>query len=130
MAEDIQAKAMEFERNRNQLLNVSAQKQQLQMQNSALGNSIEALGKSKEKKVYKAVGNILIQVETADTKKELQEKKETIELRVKTLQKQEDSLVNRLNKLKSEIESAQSNLSSSTEDKAKTTENEKQSKKN
>ncbi|MDD5148406.1 MAG: prefoldin subunit beta [Candidatus ainarchaeum sp.] len=110
MAEEIQAKAMEFERNRGQLMNVSAQKQQLQMQNGALGNAIEELAKSKEKKVFKAVGNILIQADAAETKKELQEKKESVELRIKTLQKQEDSLVNRLNKLKSDIEAAQNGM--------------------
>jgi prefoldin beta subunit len=107
MAEDIQAKAMEFERNRNQLMNVSAQKQQLQMQGGALANALEELEKTKEKKVFKAVGNILIQTDVSSTKKEMQEKKESVELRVKTLQKQEDSLVNKLNKLKSEIETAQ-----------------------
>ncbi|MDD5163628.1 MAG: prefoldin subunit beta [Candidatus ainarchaeum sp.] len=119
MADEIQAKAMEFERNRNQLMNVSAQKQQLQMQQTALANSVEELAKTKEKKVYKAVGNILVQAETAEAKKELQEKKESIELRIKTLQKQEDSLINRLNKLKSEIESAQKGFSAGTEEKAK-----------
>jgi len=129
MVEEIQAKAMEFERNRSQLMNVSAQKQQLQMQHTALANSVEELSKTKEKKVYKAVGNILVQAETADAKKELQEKKESVELRIKTLQKQEDSLVNRLNKLKSEIESAQKGFSAGTEGKAKEEESEKPRKK-
>ncbi|MBN1940550.1 MAG: prefoldin subunit beta [Candidatus Diapherotrites archaeon] len=107
MAEDIQTQAIEFERNRQQLLGISTQKQQLQIQSSALNNALEELEKTKEKKVFKIVGNILIQSEVAATKKELKEKKETMDLRIKTLQKQEDSLVNKLNKLKSEIESAQ-----------------------
>ena len=116
MAEDFREKAIDFERSRNQLLNVSAQKQQLQMQGSALGNAIEELEKTKEKKVFKLTGNILIQSDTVAAKKELQEKKESIDLRVKTMQKQEDSLVNKLNKLKSEIETAQKAALNSAED--------------
>lgn len=116
MAEDFREKAIDFERSRNQLMNVSAQKQQLQMQGSALGNAIEELEKTKEKKVFKLTGNILIQSDTVAAKKELQEKKESIDLRVKTMQKQEDSLVNKLNKLKSEIETAQKAALNSAED--------------
>jgi|SRR3989338_6222404 len=116
MAEDFREKAIDFERSRNQLMNVSAQKQQLQMQGSALGNAIEELEKTKEKKVFKLTGNILIQSDTLAAKKELQEKKESIDLRVKTMQKQEDSLVNKLNKLKSEIETAQKAASNPAED--------------
>lgn len=107
MAESKQAKMIEFERNRAQLLNVSAQRQQLQVQSITLKQALDELGKTKEKKVFKAVGNILIQEDTATVKKELKEKKESAELRLKTLQKQEESLVNKLNKLKSEIEATQ-----------------------
>ena len=105
MVELDQAKLMEFERNRSQLMNVSAQKQQLQVQSMTLKQALEELGKTKEKKVYKAVGNILIQSDTSVVKKELSEKQKSVELRLKTVQKQEDSLINKLNKLKSEIES-------------------------
>lgn len=104
MAEIDRTKIADFERNRAQLMNVSAQKQQLQIQSLTLKQSLEELAKTKEKKVFKAVGNILIQKDTASVKKELKERKESVELRLKTLQKQEDSLVNKLNKIRSEIE--------------------------
>lgn len=107
MAEDMQQQIAEFERNRAQLLNISAQKQQLQLQSTLIAQSIEELEKTKEKKVFKAVGNIMVQVEVEKTKKELAEKKESLDLRAKSLQKHEESLVNRLNKLKSEIEKSQ-----------------------
>ena len=106
---------MEFERSRNQLMGVSSQKQQFQMQSAVLADSIAELGKTKEKKVFKAVGNILIQSDTAATKKELEEKKESIDLRLKTLQSQEDSLINKLNKLKSEIEAVQKGMAATAE---------------
>ncbi|MCX6798482.1 MAG: prefoldin subunit [Candidatus Diapherotrites archaeon] len=101
-----ESKIVEFERNRIQLLNASGQRQQLQMQSAAMEQALEELEKTKEKKVYKAVGNILILSETGKVKKELKEKKEGNDLRVKTLQKQEESLVNKLNKLKADLEKA------------------------
>lgn len=96
---------MDFERTRNTLLTISAQKQQLQIQGNALDQAITELGKTSEKKVYKAVGNILIMSSTDEVKKDLEEQKESTDLKVKTLQKQEDSTVEKLNKLKHKIES-------------------------
>jgi len=97
---------MDFERTRGNLLNISAQKQQLQIQSNALEEALKELGKTPEKKVYKAVGNVLIMSNVDDVKKELQEQKESADLKVKTLQKQEDSTVEKLNKLKHRIESS------------------------
>ena len=62
---------------------------------------------TKEKKVYKAVGNILIQTDTKKMEKELSDQKETVDLRIKTVKKQEEAMLEKLNKLKSEIEAAQ-----------------------
>ena len=107
MAEINQGKMAEFEKNRAQLLNISAQRQQLQVQSMTLKQALDELEKTKEKKVFKAVGNILIQSDTGEVKKEVKAKKESADLRLKTLQKQEESLINKLNKIKSEIESGQ-----------------------
>ena len=104
MADEKQAQMLDFERSRNQLLSISAQKQQFQMQLAVLKQASDELEKTKEKKVLKAVGNILIQSDVAAVKKELKEKNESLGLRLKTLQKQEESLINKLNKLKSQIE--------------------------
>ena len=104
---ELQDTINEFERNRIQLMNVSAQKQQLQFQSNTLQASLDELKKTKEKKVYKAVGNILILSDTKNVQKELREQKDSADLRVKTLQKQEDALIEKLNKLKSQIEKSQ-----------------------
>jgi prefoldin beta subunit len=104
MVEMDRAKVAQFERSRMQLMNVSGQKQQMQIQSMTMKQALEELAKTKEKKVYKAVGNILIQDDTDKVKKDLQEKKESIDLRLKTVEKQEESLINKLNKLKSELE--------------------------
>lgn len=105
--EEIQKTLLDFERNRGQLLNISNQKQQMQFQNTTLKKAIEELDKTEEKKVYQAVGNIMILKDVKEVKKELREQKDSAELRVKTLQKQEDALIDKLNKLRSTIESFQ-----------------------
>ena len=107
MADDVQQKIIEFEQNRNHLMNVSAQKQQLQVQSQTFKATLEELEKTKEKQVYKAVGNILILSDTVKVKKDTKERLESVDLRLKTMQKQEESLVNKLNGLKSEIEASQ-----------------------
>ena len=104
---DMQQSMVEFERNRAQLMSVSTQKQQLELQSEALNQAIEELKTTKEEKAYKAVGNIMIQKPTKELQKELDEQKDSVELRIKTMQKQEDILIDKLNKLKSVIEDAQ-----------------------
>jgi len=94
----------DFSRNRDQLISISSQKQQYLMQSATLKMSLDELEKTSEKKVFKAVGNILVSVTTDDAKKELADQKETVDLRIKTLQKQEDATIQKLNKLKSDIE--------------------------
>ncbi|MFH1544857.1 MAG: prefoldin subunit [archaeon] len=95
---------MEFEKTRNHLINISGQKQQLQFQSTAMKDALEELEKTKEKKVYKAVGNILVLSTVEGVKKELTQQKESADLRVKTLQKQEDLTVEKLNKLRARLE--------------------------
>ncbi len=104
---ELQEKINEFERSRVQLMNISAQRQQLQMQSNSMQASLDELQKTKEKKVYKAVGNILILSDAKKVQKELKEQKDATDLRIKTLQKQEDALIDKLNKLKSQIEESQ-----------------------
>ncbi|MBU0636229.1 prefoldin subunit [Candidatus Micrarchaeota archaeon] len=111
---------MQFEQSRNQLMGVSGQKQQLQAQTNLLGKSLEELDKTTEKKVYKAVGNILILSDVIQTKKELKETKESIDLRVKTLQKQEDILVQKLNKIRAKIQGKPAEEETETKKNSKT----------
>ncbi|MFH1586969.1 MAG: prefoldin subunit [Candidatus Diapherotrites archaeon] len=107
MADELQTTISEFERTRGQMMVVANQKQQIQFHANSLKAALDELAKTKEKKVYKAVGNILILSDTAEVKKEIEGQKETSDLKVKTLQKQEDAFVDKLNRLKNTIESAQ-----------------------
>jgi len=96
---------IDFERQRNQLMQLSSQKQQLQFQSKLLKETLEELSKTKEEKVYKAVGNILILSPVDDVKKDLDKQVKSIDLRIETVQKQEDISVDKMNKLKNQLES-------------------------
>ncbi len=97
-------KLIEFQKGREQLITIGGRKQQLQIQQAMIQNALSELKDSKQEKVYKLVGNIMIEKDAKEVEKELKELKETLEMRIDTLQKQEDSLINRLNKLRSQIE--------------------------
>lgn len=105
--QNMQQMMAEFERSRMQLMNITMQKQQLQAQSKVLQEALDELKNTKEKKVYKAVGNILILSDTKKVEKDLKGQKDSVDLRAKTMQKQEDSLIDKLNKLKSQLESPQ-----------------------
>ena len=102
--EEQRAMLLDFERNRQMLGNVSMQKQQFAMQSEMINASLEELEKTKEKSVYKAVGNILVPKGVDEMKKELKEKKESVDLRLKTLEKQEENLLKKLNSIRSKVE--------------------------
>ncbi len=104
---DVSSSIQEFERSRAQLGAIESQAQGLNIQSQVLEEAIKELKDTKEKKVYKAVGNILVLSDTKKVEKELSDQKETIELRLKTVKKQEEVMLDKLNKLKAEIESAQ-----------------------
>jgi len=102
--EEQRAAILEFERNRQMLMGITQQKQQIAMQLEMMNASLEELGKNKEKTVYKVVGNILFQKDAKEMEKELKEKKESMELRMKTVEKQEDTLVKKLNTIRAKVE--------------------------
>ncbi len=104
MAEQINQDRIDFERQRNQLMQLYSQKQQLQFQDKLLKEALEEVSKTKEEKVYKAVGNILVLSPVKDVKKDLETQIEAIDLRLKTVQKQEDLSIDKMNKLKSKLE--------------------------
>jgi len=87
---------------RQQLMFLSQQKQQLQVQANVLENTVKELETTKETKVYKGVGNIFILSDKEDVIKQTKENKETVDLRLKTVEKQEADTLKRLNDLSKE----------------------------
>lgn len=104
--QDVREMINEFEKQRQMLMSVSMQKQQMQATLNGLDLSLKELENTKETTVYKAAGAILVSRNAKEVKKELEEQKESTELRMKTMEKQEKNLVDKLNTLKSEIEAA------------------------
>lgn len=104
MDSESQQDRIDFEKQRNQLMQLSSQKQQLQFQTKMLKDALDELNKTKEEKVLKAVGNIMIQTPVSEVKKDLEKEVEAMELRLKTVQKQEDVSIDKMNKLKKKIE--------------------------
>ncbi len=101
---DIREKIMDFERQRQTLVTISMQKQQLEQSLHGIDKTVEELERTKEEKVYKVAGNILVLRDKKEVKKELEDNKETQALRLKTVEKQEKMMVDKLNALRAEIE--------------------------
>lgn len=95
MSEDTNA----LQKYRQQLMFLSKQKQQLQVQNNVLENTLKELENTQEKRVYKGVGNIFIMSDKEKAIAETKETKETIDLKLKQIQKQEDTIVSKVNSL-------------------------------
>jgi prefoldin beta subunit len=102
--EEQRAMILEFERNRQVLGSVSAQKQQTAFQLEMINASLEEMAKTKEKNVYKVVGNVLFLKDAKEMEKELEDKKESTELRLKTFEKQEENLIKKLNSIRAKVE--------------------------
>ncbi|MFA6064581.1 MAG: prefoldin subunit [archaeon] len=98
------AMILEFEKNRQMLGNVNAQKQQVTYQLEMVDASLEELAKTKEKTVFKVVGNVLFPKDAKEMEKELKDKKESTDLRLKTLAKQEEVLLKKLNTARAKLE--------------------------
>lgn len=117
--QELQETLVEFERGRNQLAGISAQKQQVQLQVEGITETLAELNESKEKTVFKAVGSVLLSKNIADVKKELADQKESLELRLKTVAKQESLLVDKLNKIKSKLEGKAAEAEAKSDKKSK-----------
>jgi prefoldin beta subunit len=84
---------------KQQLMFITRQKQQLEVQKNVLDNAIKELEKTKDKKVYKGIGNIFINSDKEDVIKDTKDFKETVDLKIKNLQKQEEDIIGKLNSL-------------------------------
>jgi prefoldin beta subunit len=93
----------QFQLYQQQYQNVLLQKEQLRLQQLEIEKALEELEASKDDKVYKIAGTIMIKKDKEDMKKELEEKKEDIDLRVKTLTKAEDKVKNKLKEMEEDV---------------------------
>jgi prefoldin beta subunit len=101
---------------RQQLLFLTQQKQQIQYQINILDNTIKELEKTKEKKVYKGIGNVFIMSDKDEVLKETKDLKDTLDLRMKTVQKQEDTILKKINTETKPAEKSKSDKEDNTDD--------------
>lgn len=84
------------------LQNFLLQKQSFQMELSETKSALKEIEGSGDK-VFKIIGQLMIQTDKEKMKKELKDKEKFLDLRLKTIEKQENSLTNQLEKLRDEI---------------------------
>jgi len=84
---------------RQQLMFLAQQKQQLQLQVNILESTVKELETTKEKRVYKGVGNVFIMSDKENVLKSTKETKETVALKLSNLEKQESEIIKKLNEL-------------------------------
>ncbi|HIP66583.1 MAG TPA: prefoldin subunit beta [Candidatus Nanopusillus sp.] len=102
---EVSQKLEQFEALRQTLYAILMQKQKLKQQYDEIENAINELEKIEpNKKVYKMVGNVMIEKDKDSLINELKEKKEVLEIRLQSLEKQEQKLKEKLEKLQDELE--------------------------
>lgn len=80
----------------------SSQRQGFQLQLAEIDNALKELENTKEK-AFKIIGNLMIESNVDELKKDLKSKKETISLRVKNLEGQEKKLREKAESLQKEV---------------------------
>ena len=84
------------------LSNLGMQKQNFQSRLLENDNAIKEISQN-QKPPYKIIGNIMLEVNKDELKKELSSEKEIFELRIKNIEKQENRLKEKAQELQKEI---------------------------
>ena len=105
LPEQAKEKIAELQMLQQRLTMFNAQRQQFQIQLAEVENALGELTKAKAP-VYKMVGELLVEKQVDDLKKELAEKKDELDLRVKTLEKQEGRIKESALALQKEVQAA------------------------
>ncbi|MEZ0319054.1 MAG: prefoldin subunit beta [Pyrobaculum sp.] len=112
----LQDLANRFNQAQQQLQSVLLRKQQYEAELREVEKAITEIEKlPQDAKIYKSVGNFLIQQSKDAALQELKDRKELLELHIKTLTKQESMLREQLEKLRDEINKELAKLRGSQE---------------
>jgi prefoldin beta subunit len=87
-----------------QLRNVLIQKETLKIQVNEIELALEELKKTKEEKVYKVVGNIIVEKKKDEVERELNEIKEDSKIKINSLENLEKNLTERIKRLSEKLE--------------------------
>jgi len=86
-----------------QLRNVLIQKEAIKLQIAEIDTALSELEKTKEEKVYKVVGNIMIKKRKEEVEKELKEGKEDLQIKVESLEKIEKDLIEKIKNIEEKL---------------------------
>jgi prefoldin beta subunit len=86
-----------------QLRNVLIQKETIKLQIAEIDSALSELEKTKEEKVYKVVGNVMIKKSKEEVEKELKEGKEDLQIRVESLEKIEKDLIEKIKNIEEKL---------------------------
>ncbi len=103
VSEQVQQLIMQAQAYQQQLQVVATQKEALNLQMIETGKALEELSKPSREDVYKIVGPILIKVNRAEAKKDIESKRDLVTLRIKTLEKSESKLREKLEELREKL---------------------------
>ena len=86
-----------------QIQNIMAQKETLNIQLIEIGKALEELEKTTEGEVYKIAGPILIKSKRVEVRKELKEREDAIRTRLKTMESGEKRIRERIEALRDKL---------------------------
>jgi len=86
-----------------QLRNVLIQKETIKLQIAEMDSALSELEKTKEEKVYKVVGNVMIKKSKEEVEKELKEGKEDLQIKVESLEKIEKDLIEKIKNIEEKL---------------------------
>ena len=86
-----------------QLRNVLIQKETIKLQIAEIDSALSELEKTKEEKVYKVVGNVMVKKSKEEVEKELKEYKEDLQIRVESLEKIEKDLIEKIKNIEENL---------------------------
>jgi prefoldin beta subunit len=86
-----------------QLRNVLIQKETIKLQIAEIDTALSELEKTKEEKVYKVVGNVMIKKSKEEVEKELKEGKEDLQIKVESLGKIEKDLIEKIKNIEEKL---------------------------
>lgn len=102
-SEQIQQLLNQAQLYQQQIQNIFAQKEALNVQLIEIGKALEELDKTKEEEVYKIAGPILIKSKKSEAKKDLKEKQDAIRMRLKTMESGEKRIKEKIEDLRNKL---------------------------
>ncbi|MBS3815314.1 MAG: prefoldin subunit beta [Hadesarchaea archaeon] len=104
---NVQHQISQFQQTQQRAQALANQKRQLEVNLKETEQALEELKKlDEDSTIYKSVGGIMAETDSADAKDELEDKKETLNLRVKTVERQQERINDKLEKMRAKIQDA------------------------